>query len=40
MTASVRSVTIGEGEDTTKNAANRRAATKALDYFNANGIPE
>jgi hypothetical protein len=39
-TASVQSVTIGEGKDTTKNGAKSRAATKALDYFDANGVPE
>jgi hypothetical protein len=39
-TASVRSVTIGEWEDTTRSAAKRRAAAQALEYFITNGIPE
>jgi len=39
-TYTFQSVTIGEGKDTTKNGAKSRAATKALDYFDANGVPE
>ena len=40
MTASVRDATIGKGIGTSKNRAKRHAAEKALDFFDANGIPE